>query len=723
MRGIVCLYEYQADFGYNQIKVVLPNKETVVLEGAFEGVSNGELIEFVPSSVSGDWDGRPIYETPSFKVVDPENLDELVLFLAGGLFPKLGEARVTHLIEKEGITLADYKSVLPYSLDGMRGLSRSDKEKILSRIKTHSAAVETDRFLSEHGIKTIGAKLTAEFGNRVLEMVQRNPFVLGKKFDIEFNDSISLARFMKHEMGCSFDFNDMIQCALVCNVRKYMSGSTWVRMEKILQAVLSYLNMMSDIAAPPEGWTIESSLADTVDEGLLVVDDGHIYFPEYYMAEKLIAQRLVPLVMQTGEEIPFSPTRNQKLCDEQISAINLMLSNHFVIMTGGPGTGKTTTIGGVIGPLESAGFRVGLAAPTGKAAIRLSESTDRIAMTVHRLLGVGRKDDGNAPINLYSAIIIDEASMLDTKLLNMLIEKLDPTSRLVLVGDFDQLPSVGPGNVLRDLIESDCIPVCELIENHRQARKNGGLAKCIDDMRDGVVQDKSIYLGSDMMLVPAFNTVAITAKTIETVKQLSQERGKREIKVLSPFRKERLDCSCEQLNPMLREFWARGDSDSEFRPGDLVMMTRNDKARDLFNGEIGIVISVNDKDETTRIVFGNEGRCIDLKRNELGSLILAYAMTVHKSQGSEYRVIVLVLVPGSSMMTRRLLYTAISRAQDLLILVGDWSTFVNAVNTFEIRNTTLAERIREAFGLDSARVPFVSRRPSTQLELAFNAEN
>lgn len=725
MKGIVSLYEDQADFGFSQIKAVLSDKTTVVLEGDFKGVSNGELIEFSAAFVTGDCDGRPLYEVASFRVVDPENMNELMLFLGGGLFPKLGEARAKHIIEKDGLTPENYAELLPLALEGMRGVSTSDKARILKQLEIHLAALKTDEFLSEHGIRTIGAMLVNEFGSSVLDMIKHNPFVLGTKHDIGFNDCLHLARIMIRETDCSFEFGDIILCALACYVRKFMGGSTWILKEKVLSAVSSYLNTMSDIATPPEGWTIESSLEDAITEGLLVVDDGRMYFPSYYRAEKMIAERLVPLVIQPVKEIPFYPQKKTKLCDEQINAIRTMLSHNFTIMTGGPGTGKTTTVGCVIKPLEDAGFRVGLAAPTGKAAIRLYGSTGRPAMTVHRLLGVGLKDPEDAPIKLYDTIIIDEASMLDTELLCMLVERLEAGSRLILVGDFDQLPSVGPGNVLRDLIESDCIPVCELVENHRQSKVNGGLAKCIDDMRDGVVQDKTLYLGSDMMLVPACGPEAIMEKTIETVKGLSRSRGMREVKVLSPYRREDLDCSCEQLNPMLRDAWGVEGGGSGFLPGDIVMETHNDKAKSLFNGEMGIVLSVDEGSGSARIVFGekNDRRFYNLSKYELASVILAYAMTVHKSQGSEYRVIVLALVPGSSMLTRRLLYTAISRAQDLLILVGDWSTFVGAVNTFEIRNTTLAERIREAFGLDPVRMPFISHRPAVQLELAFNAEN
>ena len=721
MRGIVCLYEYQDDFGFEQIKVVLSDNSTIVLEGDFTMINNGELIEFDNPKASGLVDGNPLYEVEGYRVVDPVDMNELSMLLGGGLLPKIGLSRARRIMSNVSFTLENYTDSIVSALNGMRGLSKSDKEAILERLYEHETAVALDSLFQSCGVQTTGAKLAKRFGRDALQTIRQNPFILGTDFAFMFNDCIHLARTIKKETKCSFQFSDMAICALICFIRQRMRGSTWLDKSKVLD-VVSYLELAMDVATPPDGWTIEKTLEDAISENRLVVEEDRIYFREYYMFEVLSAQRLIPLSSYRLTRIPFTPS--PKLCDEQNNAIETMLSNPVVIMTGGPGTGKTTTISGVIRPLEAAGFRVGLAAPTGKAAVRLANATGKVAMTVHRLLGIGLKDPDNAPIKLYDAVIIDEASMLDIELLNKLLASLHPGSRLVFVGDFDQLPSVNPGNVLRDLIESECIPVCELVENHRQSRSNGGLAKCINDIRDGVVQDKSIYCGSDLVLVPACGPDEIKEKTLETVSALSKTRGKREVKVLSPFRRENLKCSCEQLNPLLRPLWGiNSDSDSQFHEGDIVMMTRNDKKKALFNGDMGIVLQVNEESGTTRIAFGEHNRRIlDFEESELGTLILAFAMTVHKSQGSEYKVVVLALVPRSLMMTRRLLYTAISRAQDELIIVGDWETFVSAVNTFENRNTSLAERIRLANGLDPVRIPFVSRRPAVQFEMVFNDE-
>ena len=446
-----------------------------------------------------------------------------------------------------------------------------------------------------------------------------------------------------------------------------------------------------------------SRIKDALDSGRLVESRGGLYLPVFYKAEKEGAAKLAELAASgkqtvADENIPERSRFGYKYSPVQREAIRMALENPVVAITGGPGSGKTTVVRGIIEAMEKAGQHVTLAAPTGRATKRLSTLTGKAATTIHRLLGY-RQGEGYSRRQIDTdMLIIDEGSMMEQVLFNHLLQALRPGTKVLLVGDVDQLPAIGAGDVMRDMIESGKIPVAWLNENFRQSE--GSLiasgARAINRGELPVSDPES-----DFVIIPEPTQKAIHDRILQLVaEELPESRGLEptDIQVVTPQQigllgARRLNTDLQQrLNPEGPELH-RGAT--VMRLGDPVMQTANSREREVYNGEIGRIVEVNPQRQELTVEF-TDGRRSTYQRSELGELVLAYATTVHKLQGSEARnIIIPVTMAHRPMLYRNLLYTAVSRATELCVLVGEEDALRYAVENTpaNTRNSNFRHRL------------------------------
>lgn len=449
--------------------------------------------------------------------------------------------------------------------------------------------------------------------------------------------------------------------------------------------------------------------------------DTAIYLRVLYVAETSVARNMAHLHSSASTMAMQAPTSSEledverelniTLAPAQREAIIASLTNKLLVITGGPGTGKTTIVRGVLNLWKKRGARIKLAAPTGRAAKRLSESTGRAAFTIHRLLeydaeslAFKRNSSRRLKVDL---MVVDESSMIDTELMAALLDALPPSCHLLLVGDVDQLPAVGPGFVLHDLIESGCLCIIRLSQIFRQ--DEGSLislnAHRINQGQMPELDSGGIEQGQDFFFIQRSNPLGVRDAMLEMVtERIPRQFGfdpKQDIQVLCPMIKR--DVGVEAMNAALQE--KLNASDNRFQgpfyalsPGDKVMQTKNDYSKEVFNGDIGYVREIDLENETVTIDF--EGRNLRYEKMELDNTMLAYAVTVHKSQGSEYPAVVVPLVSQHfPMLQRNLLYTAVSRGKKLVVLIGEQRALETAVrnNRIRARYTGLQELLKEAF--------------------------
>jgi exodeoxyribonuclease V alpha subunit len=442
----------------------------------------------------------------------------------------------------------------------------------------------------------------------------------------------------------------------------------------------------------------------------VILEEEAIFLPPFYYAEVGIANKLKRLQEDTSGTL-FDGTLNIEEIvkqtsiqydDVQVAAIGQAVKSKVMVLTGGPGTGKTTTTLGIIAALESLGQSILLAAPTGRAAKRMSEATGKEAKTIHRLLeynpaeGYGRNDEN--PLQ-GGVLIVDESSMIDVILMNSLLKAVPSHMKVILVGDIDQLPSVGAGNVLRDIIDSDVVPVVRLTRIFRQAQSSRIITNA-HKINQGVFPDISNGKDSDFFFIKQEDPELAANEIVNIVKNRIPKAyhfNTNEIQVLAPM--QRSVVGATNLNIILQEaINPIGDSLSrggfKYRKGDKVMQIRNNYDKEVFNGDIGHVKEVNLEERSLTVIF--EGREVEYEDSELDELTLAYATTIHKSQGSEYPVVVIpLLMTHYVMLQRNLIYTGITRAKKICIIVGSTKALAYSVHNMVVlkRNTKLKERL------------------------------
>lgn len=711
--------------------------EEVTCVGVFSYISEGELIEAQGSYTEHATYGKQ-FKVETYQIKIPQDTAALERYLGSGAIKGIGAALAARIIRHFGADTLRIMEEEPERLAEIKGISSRKAQEIGVQLAEKSEMRNAMIFLQQYGISlALGAKIYNQYGDTMYQVLQENPYKLAE--DIQ---------------GVGFKIADEIAA------KAGIAGNSEHRVRSGLFYVLAQATTEGHVYLPKqvlfgrgrdllgvEEELLEKCLMDLAIERKVILKElpdasGQtrqiVYSSQYYYLELNVARMLHDLNISCEEDEVRIDRRIRKLeknedislDDLQREAVREAVRNGLFILTGGPGTGKTTTINAIIRYFESEGMDILLAAPTGRAAKRMTEATGFEASTIHRLLELsGGMEDESAHVRFErneqnpleaDVIIIDEMSMVDIFLMHALLSAVLPGTRLVLVGDMNQLPSVGSGSVLKDLIHSRCFHVVELTTIFRQATES-----------DIVVNAHKIHRGEkvtldnksrDFFFLKRYD-VNVILKVIVTLIQQKLPRyvdaNPMDIQVLTPMRKGVL--GVENLNSILQRFLNPPSPDKAeketargiFREGDKVMQIRNnyqleweirgkhgiaaESGMGVFNGDLGTVREINPYSELLTVEF-EEGRFVDYEFKQLEELELAYAVTIHKSQGSEYPAVIIPLLGGPRLlMTRNLLYTAVTRARRCVTLVGSDVTFQAMIDNKieQSRYTTLALRIRE----------------------------
>ena len=627
----------------------------------------------------------------------------------------------------------------PERLAEIKGISERKAREIAEQMAEKHDMRKAMIFLQKYGISTTtGVKIYQRYKEKMYQVIQENPYQMAE--DIA-GIGFKMADEIAARVGIHLDSDYRIKCGIsYCLQQAATEGHIYLPKKILMDRAGELLGLLEEqMEKHLMDLAIERKVIIKEKEGNVIVYGSQYYFMELQIAKKLydlnVSEEIAPEQIQ--KKIDAIEKKNHTVLDElQKKAVMEAVRTGVLILTGGPGTGKTTTINAMIDYFEMEGLEVMLAAPTGRAAKRMSEATGRSAQTIHRLLEVSAISDESQERGIFGkgeedpietdVLIIDEMSMVDIYLMKALLNAVMVGTRLILVGDISQLPSVGPGSILKDLIQSQCLNVVRLNKIFRQATQSDIIVNAHKINRgekiilDNKSRDFFFLKRDDANVIISVVLTLILKKMPRYV-----DADPFDIQVLTPMRKGLL--GVERLNRILQEYLnPKAESKREkehgeglFREGDKVMQIKNnyqiewevrgnygipiEKGTGVFNGDMGIVREINLFSETMTVEF-DEKRFVEYPFKQLDELELAYAVTVHKSQGSEYPAVVIPLMTGPRMlMTRNLLYTAVTRARKCVTLVGNPDTFDQMVhNEFEQkRYTTLSDRIQEIFQIGS----------------------
>ena len=678
----------------------------------------GNLPELQPGEhlrLSGVWDTHPKHGS-QFKAevceqALPASLAGMEHYLGSGLIKGIGPKMAERIVATFGESTFEVIEKSPERLLEVSGIGFDRSGRITTAWQEQKQVKEIMVFLHSHGVSTnLAVKIYKTYGDAALDTVQKNPYQLERDiYGVGFKTADRLAQ----ALGLAPDHPSRIEAGVVYALNELINDGNVYAPRDILSArAVELLGVSADLIPPAlERLTAEErirpdlipfdrstppSASPSVSEARAGYGSPVIYLTPLYYGEKGVAERLKALTAA-----PSAPSQtvfpDPTLSPEQQAAVQMALRSPVSVLTGGPGTGKTTCLKALIAALDAQGTSYALASPTGRAAKRLAEATGQPAKTIHRLLEpsptLGFKRNTENPLEI-DFLVVDEASMLDLLLTNHLLKALRPGTKLLFVGDIDQLPSVGAGDVLRDLIDSRLVPVTRLTTIFRQAADSHIItnAHLINQGKMPVFAKDS----RDFFLFPAEDAVAAADWVVDVVaERIPQKFGLdalRDIQVLSPLYRgpagvsvlnERLQ---EKLNPPALNKAERRLFGVNFRVGDKVMQTVNNYDKDVFNGDIGYLRALDLLEHTLTVDF--DGRPILYDWNEADELTHAYAISVHKAQGSEFPAVVLPVVTGHYLMLQRnLLYTAITRARSLCVLAGSRKAISIAVS-----NNKVAER-------------------------------
>lgn len=687
----------------------LSTQITVTLNGIAPLI--GQLLE-----IEGEWVKHPKFgqqfKATTYKTVAPTEISGIEKFLASGAINGIGPAMAKKIVAEFGEKTLEVIAKSPNELLKIPGIGKKTAEKISTSYLEQSELTEIMVWLENHGISnTYAGKIFAKYGSFAIDIMEKDIYRLFQDIEgigfltadkLAFN--LGIQREDKRRIISGIDYALM----QLCN-----NGHCCIPEMALVDKTAKILQVNNQI--------IFTILKERIDNGSLnteVVGGETLIYPPYlYYAEKKVAMRLLQLQQATeplSEDnlslfIKVWEKDNQiQLAQKQKEAIKACLHHGVLVLTGGPGTGKTTVIKGILSILKAQGLKIRLAAPTGRAAKRLSETTGQKALTIHRLLEANNlAQDDNLQLGFSKdindqldadVIILDEVSMVDIVLMHHFLNAVPDGCRIILVGDTDQLPAVGPGSVLKDIIRSQKIPAIRLDEIFRQAQTSM-IIQNAHIINAGRLPDiRKQY--SDFVFYELNDDTSITQKILDLcTKDLPHEGFDvlKDVQVLSPM--HRFLCGVENLNLMLQEQLNPKKNQDElkyssqtFRVGDKVMHIRNNYQKNVFNGDIGFIQDINNE----KLTVDYFDHIVTYEKNELNELTLAYASSVHKSQGSEYKVIIIPLSTSHYIMLQRnLLYTAITRAKQKVIIIGSKKALMTAIqsNRTQKRYTLLAERL------------------------------
>jgi exodeoxyribonuclease V alpha subunit len=692
-------------------KSALNSAGLATVVGNLPEVSPGEHLR-----LQGEWDSHPKHG-PQFKAeVCEQTLPSTIAGIEGylgsgmikGIGPKLAERIVTHFKEET----FDVIETAPARLLEVSGIGEDRTSRIVKAWEEQKQVKEIMVFLHGHGVTTnLAVKIYKTYGDSALEIVQKNPYQLERDiYGIGFKTADKIAQ----ALGLPADHPSRIEAGIVFALNETINeGHVYAPKKMLMQRAIELLAVSPELIPPalerlaqderihPELIPLDKQNKKATLQGISETQAAYgtpvIYLTPLYFGEQGVAERIKALLGATAKAINQLLFPAENLSREQQAAIQMALTHPVSILTGGPGTGKTTCLKALIQTLEDQNKKVALTSPTGRAAKRLSEATGHPAGTIHRLLEFspleGFQRNAENPLDL-DFLIVDEASMLDLLLTNHLLKAVRPGTHVLFVGDVDQLPSVGAGDMLRDLIDSKVAPVTRLTTIFRQAAGS----KIITNahlINQGKFPEFSKGEG-DFFFFPAEEAEAAGDWVIQVVtERIPQKFGfdpVRDIQVLAPIYRGAAGVSAlndrlqEKLNPLAANKPERRLYGTLFRVGDKVMQTQNNYDKDVYNGDMGFIHAIDLVEQTLTVDF--DGRLVTYDWSDTDELVLAYVVSVHKAQGSEFPVIVLPLVTQHYMMLQRnLLYTAITRARKLCVLVGSRRAIGMAV-----KNNKVAQR-------------------------------
>ncbi len=692
------------DNGYTVLSASFDGEE-ITCVGTFQFINEGEYVEFYGKTTEHPAYGDQ-FSVERYEIKEPEDEKAILKYLGSGAIKGIGNALAARIVKKFKENTFDIIEKEPHRLQEVKGISERMAIEIASQLEEKKDMRKAMIFLQDMGISmNMAVKIYTKYGNSLYEIVKRNPYKLAEDID-------GIGFKIADEIATAAGINPNSDFRIKCGILYVLSiagtnGHAYLLYDELLHNTGEMLLVEEE--------QIEKYLVDMqIDKRIIIKEIDNkkcVYSSTNYYTELNIAHMLMGLSKRSNiEEDQIIKRINQIemsskiLLDEmQKRAVIEAMNSGLLIVTGGPGTGKTTTINTIIRMYENQGMEILLAAPTGRAAKRMSEATGHEALTIHRLLEIsGNPDEGGAgtkferneqnPLDA-DAVIIDEMSMVDMYLMHSLLKAVAVGTRLVLVGDINQLPSVGPGNVLKDIIDSDKFNVVKLTKIFRQAALSDIIVNAhkINDGEMVSLDNKS----KDFLFVNRNEANAVLMATVTLVKDKLPkyvDAPINEVQVLTPMRKGTLGVT--NLNQVLQEFINPKDErkreriqgDTLFREGDKVMQIKNnyqmgweiqgargvvlEQGLGIFNGDVGVIKNINLFMENVTVQF-DDGKIVIYSFKQLEELELAYAVTIHKSQGSEYPAVVLPLLTGPKMlMTRNLLYTAVTRAKKCVTIVG-----------------------------------------------------
>ncbi|MDK2808407.1 MAG: exodeoxyribonuclease alpha subunit [Clostridiales bacterium] len=721
MLKIRCVVEritYQnPENGYTVLKGnVRGYEELVTIVGSLLDANVGSVL-----LIEGNWKldakyGRQ-FIAEKWEETMPATIYGIEKYLGSGLIKGVGPRFAKRIVQKYGVDTLSILEDSPDRLQEVDGIGKKRVQMIKESWERQKEIKNVMLFLQDHGVSTsYAAKIYKTYGNESIEKVKHNPFCLADDiWGIGFRTADGIAR----KLGFGIDSYVRLRSGILYTLSQLADeGHVYAKRDQLSKKAEELLEASQE--------AVEKALFQMLQDGDLIEEEEAIYLPPFYYAELGVSNKLLNLAMQPAKDRLWErlvkarqETGNEELSinvshleetlgmqyDEvQAEAIRKAALAKVMILTGGPGTGKTTTTQGIIAAYRAYGLKILLAAPTGRAAKRMTEATGLEAKTIHRLLeckppeGYQRNEENPLEADV---LILDECSMIDLILMNALSKAIPPTMRLILVGDIDQLPSVGAGNVLRDMMESECFLLVRLTKIFRQAQSSR-IVMNAHKINEGKLPDLSNGADTDFFFIQREEPEEVVEEVVRLVKDKLPSYYKTassNIQVLTPMQRGavgavNLNLSLQEaLNPQGEGLRRSGFL---FRKKDKVMQIRNNYDKEVFNGDIGVITAVDLEDRSLLVDY--DGREVSYDISELDEIIHAYATTIHKAQGSEYPIVVMPLLMNHYVMLQRnLIYTGITRAKKILVIVGTQKALSYAVQhvTVTKRNSRLKERLKK----------------------------